>query len=133
MEPPGDVEFVAFADQKNCNVCTVKFGLIRRKQHCGICGQVVCNKCAPSKTWDRYNVPVCACTSCREDWKAENEVSVAKKAAAVQTARSLKEEARQWRRLKTIQGQVYYHNKVIYIVITILRVTYSSKFNYMYR
>jgi len=42
-EEPG---WVPNNERRGCNICQKKFGLLRRKHHCRLCGEVICGDCS---------------------------------------------------------------------------------------
>jgi len=56
---------------KKCMRCDAVFGFTRRKHHCRVCGDIVCNKCSRSKVMiDSLNERngSRACDSCKISW-----------------------------------------------------------------
>lgn len=46
VNPP---EWVPYATQKSCMVCTKKFGFMVRRHHCRLCGRICCGPCSKFK------------------------------------------------------------------------------------
>ncbi|KDO34145.1 hypothetical protein SPRG_19001 [Saprolegnia parasitica CBS 223.65] len=59
-----NTEWVPDNERSRCNLCTRNFGSFRRKHHCRMCGEVVCNACllrkwAEVQRGSRIEVKVC--------------------------------------------------------------------------
>lgn len=51
----------------NCKICTKKFGLLLRKHHCWICGDIFCANCCVFDTYEPYfKNEVRMCNICHE-------------------------------------------------------------------
>jgi len=61
-----------FFDQ--CQVCNIKFTLIRRRHHCRLCGIVVCGACSTGRIPDVNDQQIRACDKCIERTKSQREV-----------------------------------------------------------
>ncbi|DBA00008.1 TPA: hypothetical protein N0F65_002011 [Lagenidium giganteum] len=42
-------DWVPSSERKNCNVCLSKFGMLSKKHHCRVCGEVICKSCITEK------------------------------------------------------------------------------------
>lgn len=43
------IRWVPDSEAPNCTSCGIAFSFSRRRHHCRLCGQVVCQSCSPSK------------------------------------------------------------------------------------
>ena len=43
------IGWVLNIDISSCMVCSVPFGMFRRRHHCTVCGNVICVKCSPNR------------------------------------------------------------------------------------
>jgi hypothetical protein len=77
----GDNQFAApwMSDKasKKCMRCGAKFTLLRRRHHCRLCGDLLCDKCSSRRIKslgeEASSVEIRACDRCAEDYEREKE------------------------------------------------------------
>lgn len=59
-----NVQWVPDSQRKACAICDQPFGVMRRRHHCRLCGEVVCDPCSPNRVLQRNNSQVVRTCSC---------------------------------------------------------------------